>query len=147
MQMDADNAMRFCPFCGAATKLPEDFVDLAKFTMKHEETVRQTKVKEKAESEKRTLKFAVIWFGAIFAIIGLTLFLTNNAERQTEVKLENIIAEVQQLVADGNYDEALLKAQTIRVEKDGLFDGNYRRWENQRKDLIRLIKKKQKEAK
>jgi len=142
MNTDTDNAMRFCPFCGTAMKLPEDYVDLAKFTLKHNETVRQRKVSEEKEDEKRSLKITGIIFGAIFAIIALIFILRGNID----AKLEATTAKVQQLILDRDYDQALILAQTIRVEKDGLFDPKYDRWENQRKDLIKIIEQKKKEA-
>lgn len=146
MNIDTDNAMRFCPFCGNAMKVPEDYIDLAKFTMKHEETVRQTKTKEEAEDKKRTGKLVAILFGSIIGICALAIILVNVFHGNADAKLEKTVAEVQQLIINGDYDQALVMAQTIRVEKEGLFDERYNRWENQRKDIIKLIEQKKKET-
>ena len=146
MNTDTDNAMRFCPFCGAAMQLPEDIVDLAKFTLKHEEKVRQKKVEEHIAEDKRSAKVVAIIFGSIFGVILLALALFYGLRGNADAKLEKLTAEVQQMILDGDYDQALIMAQSIRVEKEGLFDEHFNRWENQRKDLIRLIEQKKKES-
>lgn len=143
MNADGNRSILYCPYCGFSLKQPETAVDYAKFVLQHNEEVRQRIRKEKTEDEKRKNRsdwlWIVVWImllAASFAGISYT-----NPER----KLNNTVAHVQQLILEEKYEEALVEAQTIRVEKKSLFDSNYGRWENQRKDLIRLIEQKQKE--
>lgn len=144
MKTDTDNAMRFCPFCGNAIKMSEDYIDLAKYTMKHNENVRRQIVKENQEKEKRNNKQTIIEIICIILIIIACGFLIAHVDPNR--KCEQLVEKVQSLIIEENYDEAMLEAQKIRVEKRGLFDSQYDRWENQRKDLIKLIEHKRKES-
>lgn len=144
MNTDTDNAIRFCPFCGNAMKMPEDYIDLVKFQAKHNETVRQQMVKESIEYEKRDRKstiITVICIAVVIAICGLVI-----AAVDPDMKCERIVNHVYQLINEGKYDEALLEAQKIRVDKEGLFDSRYDRWERQRNDIVKLIEQKKREA-
>lgn len=144
MGIDTDNAMRFCPFCGNEIKIREDFVDLAKYAIKHNEAVRQQIVKEKREDSKRNNKTFIIEITCFILILVVFGYLLTRVD--PDMKCERLVEKVQQLIIDGKYDEALLEAQKIRVNKEGLIDERYNRWENQRKDLIKLIEQKKKEA-
>lgn len=142
MNTDTDNAMRFCPFCGNAIKLPEDYIDLAKFQAKHNEEVRKQIVKEQIESEKRNHKNTIVYGVCLIVIMAVIWY--GITQTDPDMKCERIVNKVQQLLAEENYDGAILEAQKIRVEKNGIFDSRYDRWENQRKDLIKLIEQKKK---
>ena len=144
MSMDTENTMRFCPFCGNAIKIPENYVDLEKFKAKHTEEVRQRIVKEKLEERKRDNKSTIITAICIVILIITCGFLIVQVDPDS--KCERIVELIQQLIEKEDYDKALLEAQKIRVEKQGLFDSRFDRWENQRKDLIELIEQKKKES-
>lgn len=144
MNTDTENAMRFCPFCGNAIKLPENYVDLAKYTMQHKENIRRQMREEKLDDEKRDNKSTIILFICIaLVLVGIGYLFTRV---DPDMKCERLVESVQRLIREENYEDALLEAQKIRVEKSGLFDSRYDRWENQRKDLIRLIEQKKKES-
>lgn len=142
LQIDTENAIKFCPYCGYALKLPEDMVDLAKFAMKHEEAVRQRKVEEKRKDDKRIWMIIAIPF--IVAILAVSIYFI--VRGNGDAKVDQIAVEVQQLIMDGDYDTALVKAQLIRVEKQGIFDDHYNKYENLRNDLIKLIEQKKRES-
>ena len=146
LQQDSEKPVAFCPYCGVAVKQPEDLVDLAKFTMKHEEEVRQRQVQESKEKEKRDNKIGFIWFGLLFAICAILTIIMLVPRNNQKKSAEETTKKVQQLILEQKYDEALLEAQNIRITKDGLFDDEYYRWENQRKELIKIIEQKQKET-
>lgn len=146
MNADSDNAMAFCPYCGAALKQDETIYDYARFKAKHDEQVRKTVSAEKREDDRRTVKGAIIVFASLIALCALVIVIVRANKGSADARLEQLTTEVQQLIIDGNYDEAMVKVQGIRVEKDGWFDERYSRWENQRKDLIRLIEQKQRES-
>ena len=146
--VDRQHIAQFCSQCGAPLKIPETAFDHEKFVLEHEEKVRQRKVQEEREKERTDHKIGLI---AFFSLIGLALFcfaislIFTNASNQKYVKADKQIEIVQQLITAGDYDRALIEAESIRVAKEGLFDSKYSHYENTRKDLIKLIKEKQKE--
>ena len=62
LETDSENHLKFCPYCGTEIQIDETAFDHEKFVLKHEEEVRQQKVKEKAEEDRKALIY-----------IGLTL--------------------------------------------------------------------------
>ena len=142
LNTDTDNVIQFCPFCGNAIKMPENCIDLAKFVIKHEESVRKQKVIEEKARDKQLAKIFAAIFGVAIIICAMYFILRGNNDSQLKKK----VSEVQQMIIDENYDDALVAAQSIRVEKEGLFDSRYAYWENQRKDLMKLIEQKKKES-
>lgn len=146
MNVDPDNPMQFCPYCGAALKRDETIYDYARFKAKHDEQVRQKMVAEKKEDDKRTFKWLMLFIAIpLLALVLLGVF-QEVPKASEDSRLNALVEEVQQLIISGDYDEALTKAQGIRVEKDGWFDDRFSKWENQRKDLIKLIEQKQRES-
>lgn len=146
--VDRHHIAQFCSQCGTPLKIPETIFDHEKFVLEHEEKVRQTKVKEAREKEKTDRKhtnaFLLLCVGIIAAAF-LYLHFNVKASKQKNVKADQQIKIVQELMAAGDYDRALIEAESIRVAKDGLWDPDYKHYENARKDLIKLIKEKQKE--
>ena len=140
LQIDRENRQKFCPYCGAAVQIPDNAFEYSRFVLEHNEKVRQRQVAERREDQKhgrRELIIGAIIFGLLFAYL-----LYNYASQN--IRADQQIAKVQQLISEGDYDQALIEAETIRVTKDGLFDNNYKKYENTRKDLIKLIKQKKK---
>lgn len=61
-----------------------------------------------------------------------------------EKKLESIVVEIQQDIKIGNYDEALIKANTLHMDDDWS-DESKAAWDKQREYLINLIEKEKEE--
>jgi predicted RNA-binding Zn-ribbon protein involved in translation (DUF1610 family) len=148
--VDREHIVQFCSQCGTQLKIPETLFDHEKFVLEHEEKVRQRKFEEEQIREKERAKTGRRGLFIILGVLGgclLLLFLLTYQSEQKYIKADQQIAYVQQLISEGNYDRALIETESIRVAKDGLFDSKYKHYENARKDLIKLIKQKQKEAK
>ena len=143
LMQNEEKSVLFCPFCGAELPKEEGAYDYSKFVLKHNEEVRQRMVEEEKKSDRRQW----LIFLAIFAAFGLAIYFGVVHPHNIRVaKLEATLQEVYTDINEGRYDEAMVKVQSIRVEKEGWFDERYSRWENQRKDLIRLIEQKQRES-
>lgn len=138
---------KFCPFCGSAVAVPETEFDFKKFELEHKEAVRQQMVLEKDIREKKTNKGLIIFlicFVLFFLAIALAVIIPRRLE---ENRLNQTVAKVQQLIINGDLDQAIVEVETIRVEKDGLFDSRFSKWENTRNDLKKLIEQKRRESK
>ena len=147
---DNERAVLFCPYCGAS--IPQEKSDLDKilehdkYTKELEEKVRQRKEYEKRTAQKeeeRSRNRLVIVLICIFVLLLGILSYSSNAPQR---KLENQVKKVQQLIAQGEYDKALIEAQSIRKDKSGLFDSEPAFWDQQRNDLIKLIEEKKNEG-
>ena len=78
-----------------------------------------------------------ITIGAVF--LGINIY-----ESSIERQLEATVVQIQQDIASGNYDEALIKANGLRFDSSI----NYKKekqWDEQRKYLIELIEQKMEE--
>ena len=74
LQIDTENAMKFCPYCGNIVKAPDSKIEFEKYKMKHEEQVRQQIVKENREDSAKDIKTGIaIAIGGI--IIGLLIMI------------------------------------------------------------------------
>ncbi len=144
MRVNEDKPIMFCPYCGYALKLPENLVDLAKFQMKHNEEVRQRIVREEISNNKRIAKRTVlIVIASVLAMAAMFYVLFAIDE---DHKIDRLSNEVQQLILKGEYEEASIKVEGIRVEKKGLFDEHFNKYESLRNDLKRLIEQKKRES-
>ncbi len=138
---------KFCPFCGSAVVVPETEFDFKKFELEHKEAVRQQIAKEKSIQEMKSNKETAIYFiclALFILIVALAVIIPRNAE---DNRLNQTVAKVQQLILNGDLDQAIVEVETIRVEKDGLFDSRFSKWENTRNDLKKLIEQKRRESK
>lgn len=141
LELNSENKIYFCPFCGAKIPVPQDhddkMIDYSKFVLKHEEEVRKQKVKEKEKEDKSTTRILVgmlIFVAVIFGIvIGRHLIKVAN--------LEKLTAEIQQDVIEGRYDEAAIKVTRIRLDDDWSHEETWK-WDQQREALEKLIKQK-----
>lgn len=97
-------------------------------------------LKEKLQKKKKKgnigLLIAVLVFVLIFAA---TSFYLIRSERSKTEGLEALVIEIQQDIADGNYNEALLKTNRVRL-KDGSAEDEAK-WDQTREGLIREIEK------
>ena len=138
---------KFCPFCGSAVPVPETEFDFKKFELEHKEAVRQQIAKEKSIQETKSNKGIAIYFicfALFILVVALAVIIPRNAE---DNRLNQTVAKVQQLIINGDLDQAIVEVETIRVEKDGLFDSRFSKWENTRNDLKKLIEQKRRESK
>lgn len=151
VNIDEDNAILFCPYCGAKMPQKQDSLDKIlkhkENTLKFKEEVRQRKVQEKIEDENRQHKSAkVAVFISIIALIafGLVCYFGIQGENKDEAKLQALVSEIQVDLEAGNYDIALFKTEQLYWPHSDL-DGK-QRWNKQREGLVKVIKEAQKNA-
>lgn len=65
--------INFCPFCGNSIEVDFDKYDFKKFKLQYEEEVRQRKVKEQIDKEKRDDRSFAIFF-TVFVIMSVAIF-------------------------------------------------------------------------
>lgn len=150
IEMKKRNAFR-CPKCGSTVFEGDHFCSACgneffkeDWSTEKVELMKQRMVLDYDQKEKK--RGGVFIVLAVIAALVL-LFAMDLYYPTEEKKLEAIVTKVQELILQEDYETAMVEVQAIRVKKEGLFDSNYDHWENQRKDLIKLIEQKQKEKK
>ncbi len=103
--------------------------------------VYEGKMKEVKRS-KRSTNLGLLGSGGFLIVIILILAIMGaiegGKEDKLEAKLNDTVAEIQECIAEGDYDTALLKANTLRFDED-LDKKKAKKWDEQREDLIELI--------
>lgn len=140
--LKADQKTRFCPYCGTIFEIAES----GKFKSNQEIDLRflDYQVKEtKAKSERRLYIIAAVSLLVLFLITAAINLVPNWSE---DTRINRLSDRVQQLIIEGDYEAAAIEVESIRVEKQGLFDGRYNKYETLRNDLKKLIEKKKRES-
>lgn len=113
----------------------------ANFTMIQElydktvNSVRKAEKKKKANNRMLFIGLALM-FAIGFGCFGV-VFINHSIEVK---KLENTVVEIQQEIKIGNYDEALIKANTLHMDESFSKEDKIK-WDEQRLYLIKLIEK------
>ncbi len=139
LKSDSGRAIAFCPYCGAEIKQEKSDLDKIleheRFKKEHEEKVRQQKVKESDQSDKRIF----IGLGAAaVAIVLLIMFTVVLPHRIRAGKMESLSKEIQQDILADRLDEAWVKTTQLRLD-DGYSSDENKKWNDIRKDLQRMI--------
>ncbi len=111
-----------------------------------EKVYREKKEEIQAAKKKKArlgLKFAV-GFGGFYLLLFLVIGCFVLSHKSQEKKMEKIVQEVQEDIKVGDYDSALIKAQSIRMDDDWSSEST-EYWDNRREELIELIKQKMEE--
>lgn len=123
-----------------------------KAKMMFPEDARLGEIENLYKSKKRQIKnqnsqiimFLVASFGLMFAVLvasfGVLGGLVFN-EVKLERKLNATVAEIQEDISNGDYDDALIKANGLRYDRDWNSD-KAEQWAEQREYLINLINEK-----
>ena len=102
---------------------------------------------ETARKERRKSKRAVVLGVIAFALIPIIFF--GQAFIRYRIKdhqLEATVVEIQQDIANGDYDSALIKANTLHMDVDWSSESE-QHWNKEREALIKLIEEKRAEEK
>jgi hypothetical protein len=84
----------------------------------------------------------VLTIGVLFSV-GLY---SDSKNDKLDAKLNSTVVEIQQDIIEGDYDSALIKANGLRFDPE-VSEEKAKQWDEQREDLIKLIKEKKKEKK
>lgn len=149
---DPEKVMLVCGYCGTTITKTEEAGSIAaikKEKYKHDIARRKIDAKERAkEREDRNDRWLFISLASIivFGLLLVTIVSYNSPPQENQTaKLEALVLEIEQDVANGDYDTALLKAN--RVRWDGVGKTDAKKWDEERKELIKLIKELQKKNK
>ena len=93
--------------------------------------------KAKGKTQKRVIFFGVACLLIHLLIVGIIGF----HHTRNEQRLEQIVQEIQIDIANGDYDSALIKAQSLHMD-DGWSNESEEHWDEQREALINLINEK-----
>ena len=144
----------FCKYCGTKIVLAgqSDAALKAKATVKVADKVvelrekryeqKRYEMEKEEERQKRNSKsfpIVAIVFLLIAAIAFGSAFVSHNKQVQ---KLEALVVEIQNDIASGNYDAALIKANGLHYTADWS-SGSEEQWDETRENLIELIKEAQ----
>lgn len=98
----------------------------------------------KKEKNLKSLKFGAL-FLSLFLVIGVVYGCASIKHRQKEAQLEQTVQEIQIDINNGNYDDALIKANSLHMDDDFSSESE-EHWDEQREALIKLIEEKKEEA-
>ena len=143
------NDILFCTYCGAKMQLKKGPLDKIIQHREHSqqfaEEVRQRKVQEGIQAEVRTEKkerksllIGLLICLLCFLLIGVVVFFGIRGENNTEAELKAIVAEIQDDIASGNDDVALVKAESLHWTHGDTV--GIKRWDEQREALVKIIK-------
>lgn len=106
---------------------------------KHEIDALREELRRK--SRRSNIGMAILMGMLVLIMIVITSvgYLQERQEKITKNdQLETLVVEIRQDMAEGNYSEALLKTNKIRL-KDGSSSDEEKKWDRQREDLIKEI--------
>lgn len=140
----------YCKYCGHKILLDgqSDTLISAKVRMKeldYQERADKEYYKFEEKERKRAFIFklsegpfgALIYFGLLFLVIFVFYSIAVIPENKEKKRLQKIVKEVNDLIDDRNYEEALRKANTIEYTESG--DSSKKEWAKIRKSLIERI--------
>lgn len=113
-----------------------DFYKIKDLYERTKKSIQDAKKQKKRKNMKLWLPL-VLFFGLLlmyFPIKGIAHVIREN-------KLEDTVKEIQTDIANGNYDLALVKAQTLHMD-DGWSNDSKWHWDEQREALISIIEEK-----
>ncbi len=151
VMLDSDRDVLFCPYCGAKMPQKQDALDKI---MKHvekkqhfEEEVRQKKIHENIEAEKRQRKSSAK--GILLAVVALiaisvVMFFGIRGENNSEAELKALVTEIQADFEAGNYDVALFKTEQLSWPHSDTV--GIERWDKQREAFVKVINDAKKAA-
>lgn len=136
MEQDEKKPLLYCPYCGNAIIRPETEIDLKKYKLEHKEAVRQRKVAENKEADRKrhiSIWLCILVLAALAASITVPHWLDN-------YKLNNLVAQIQEDIRNDRFNEAELKVTTLVPARYG--DDNDAYWKQIREDLEEQIKER-----
>ena len=103
-------------------------------------------IKKNNAKKKYVLLGCIAAYIAIMALIFGMIHIENKKIEKMDQKLNDVVAEIQVDIANGDYDAALFKANTLHFDSS-LSHKKAEDWDEQREELIVLIEQKKAEEK
>lgn len=122
-----------------------DFIKIENIYNAKKNEIETLKKEIEKKKKRNNIVAAVIMLIFVLGLVVGTIF-GIRGERQAKIEknehLEALVMEIRQDIAEGNYNEALLKTNKVRL-KDGDSSEEEDKWDRQREALIREIEKAQ----
>ena len=150
---ESDEKVSFCSYCGAKLFF-DDVTKTINYNYKTEDVakIREIEVNRELELNKRqeekkgnkNFLIGMILFIAIFIIGFASLFggIKNESDKQ-EKELQSLVNEIYIDINNGNYDSALIKANSLHYTADWSHEIE-EKWNDTRESLIKIIEGKMK---
>lgn len=114
--------------------------DISKIDNIYQSKIREIEClrEEKRKKEQKSNRILIICIAALFLMLGALYYLTSVKPSETQKSnLEALVVEIREDIADGNYDEALLKTNKVRLKNGDTSE--IIMWDETRESLIREI--------
>ena len=111
------------------------------------ETLYKSKQKQIKCEKFKVLKIILPLIGALLALMVICEFSLGGISRKSEKRekeLNAIVVDIQEDISNGDYDDALIKANSLRYDKSWNSE-KAEQWDEQREYLINLINEKKEE--
>lgn len=150
---ESNQKVSFCSYCGAKLFF-DDGTKTINYNYKTEDVakIREIEVNRELELNKRqeekkgnkNFLIGMILFIAIFIIGFASLFggIKNESDKQ-EKELQSLVNEIYIDINNGNYDSALIKANSLHYTADWSHEIE-EKWNDTRESLIKIIEGKMK---
>ena len=117
--------------------------DFEKIQAIYEKTTGKVRAAKKTKGRKTLM--AILPAILILALCISYFAAQSIKHNHKEAQFEQTVQEIQIDVENGDYDDALIKANTLHMD-DGYSSESEEHWDQQRESLIKMIEEKQKEA-
>jgi len=152
----------FCSYCGTKHFIDDESLninvnykkeDVARVKeSEHKVKIREMELAHELKASKRESKDWVRWIIVAFALMFLpTIFFSffNSSEKKEHLaeieRLQNIVVEIEAEVVIGNYESALIKANSLHYISSYSSDTK-KKWDETRKGMIKTIEQSKKDA-
>ena len=103
-------------------------------------------VKKSKREKWGALVGCIVFFVLIIGLCSIAIVYSESKSNKLDAKLNSTVVEIQQDIIEGDYDSALVKANGLRFDPE-VSEEKAKQWDEQREDLIKLIKEKKREKK
>ena len=148
---DQEGGTVYCNFCGQSLHVDDGHkrktITVNKFDHKRitndADVIRAQAEANEQKRNSKSGKWALVAFVLVFVMIFTIPYVIH---RRHIAKLERLVTEVEELIAEGEYSKARIKAMEI-VDDSDWSDDSEKKWNGIRKNLLEEINKAEKQAK
>ena len=160
IQIDTTRDFCYCSYCGTKIYVDDDSIKTININYNHNYTKTDKAKIRKIEAEEhiREMEYAhaereqsnkfkselivwIFWALIMFGGFGVLFMMANDAKKEQDKQIayfEQLVTEIEQDIADGNYTEARNKANKIQYTADYSSDEE-KKWNKTRKRLLKEI--------
>lgn len=149
--LDVENGLDsfYCKYCGTKimiagqskhvlkAKTRMHVIDKLGDIQKEYHKRKEEEARQSSEQAKKALPWFIGFFIVMMALLCFSAFMMDSGRQKEERRLEAIYAEVQTDIAEGNYTDALVKANGLYYTEGG--SESRKKWDNIREGTIAII--------